>query len=296
MLVNTYLKYLESENKSHNTIRGHKATLNDFLETVGSDIKALIPRDITKYQKKLVDDGRTVGTINTHVKRLKVFFKWLEVNGHMKEDITKQVKMKREVNTSVKWLSGEQTDLLLRSAYIEFLDRKRPKLREYTVITALLYTGLRVEELTNLESKDVVLNKRFIRVRNGKDGVFREVPINDSLYKDLKAYKEGYTPKGSYLFDTNRSDKMTTRAVNHLLTKFNGVSDSKGKVTIEKLHAHMLRHTFAKSLVNKGVSIEEVAVLLGHMRNDGTPNTLMTARYVKSSQENLLDSVNKLDY
>ncbi|WP_412055760.1 tyrosine-type recombinase/integrase [Bacillus haynesii] len=80
------------------------------------------------------------------------------------------------------------------------------------------------------------------------------------------------------------------------LAKFNGVSDSKGKVTIEKLHAHMLRHTFAKSLVNKGVSIEEVAVLLGHMRNDGTPNTLMTARYVKSSQENLLDSVNKLDY
>ncbi|WP_083584420.1 tyrosine-type recombinase/integrase [Bacillus weihaiensis] len=58
----------------------------------------------------------------------------------------------------------------------------------------------------------------------------------------------------------------------------------------------MLRHTTAKTLVNNGVSIVEIASILGHVRNDGTPNTLMTARYVKPSQEDLLVSINNLNY
>jgi site-specific recombinase XerD len=296
MLVNDYISYLERENKSPNTIRGHKATLKAFVEAVGDDLSDLIPRDIVKYQDSLIEAGKTVGTINTHVKRLKVFFKWLQSNGHIREDISRQTKIKREVNTDVKWLSSEQVDLLLRSAYKEFLDRKAPKLKEYTLIKLLLNTGIRVEEVTNLQITDVDMRKRLIHVRNGKDGVFRTVPITNALHDDLKRYAKDYTPKGSYLFDTSRSEQMTTRAVNHILAKFNGVTDSKKTVEIEKLHAHMLRHTFAKTLVDKGVSIEQVAVLLGHMRNDGTPNTLMTARYVKPNQENLMESVNKLNF
>ncbi|WP_338779537.1 tyrosine-type recombinase/integrase [Metabacillus sp. FJAT-52054] len=294
MIVNEYISYLERVNKSPNTVRGHKATLKLFVEAVGDDLNNLIPRDIEKYQASLVEAGKTAGTINTHVKRLKVFFKWLETSGIIQEDISKEVKIKREITTSVRWLSEPQITLLLREANWRFKDRG--KIREYTIIRTLLGTGLRVEELCNLQRSDVVINKRFIRVRDGKGGAYREVSINEKLAAVLKAYTEGYTPKGNFFFDTNRSDKMTTRAVNHLLAKFNGVSDSKGRVTIEKLHAHMLRHTYAKSLVRVGEPLESIAKLLGHERNDGTPNIQMTARYVKASQEELSESVNKLDF
>ena len=173
--------------------------------------------------------------------------------------------------------------------------RKYGDLRELTIFTLLLDTGLWAEELTNLKLSDVILSERKgkVIVRKGKCGRYREVPLNVDTRRVLANYieEEGVHNNDSlYLFTSQRSPKLSTRAIQHLFAKYQRLTG------IEHLTAHALRHTFIKELVNRKIPLDVVARLADHMKNNGMPNIEMTLIYTQPNEDDLAKAVEELSW
>jgi site-specific recombinase XerD len=154
----------------------------------------------------------------------------------------------------------------------------------------LLYTGLRVEEVEALDVGDVPMSARRgkVIVRDGKGGVYREVPLHHAARVALRAWRdERPTHRGAdesrTLFLSRRGERMRVRALRYVVAEL-GVTarlvhepghPEAGK---SKVHPHTLRHTFGTQLLRKGVDIVIVADLMGHATLDTTRS------YTRSSE------------
>ena len=131
------------------------------------------------------------------------------------------------------------------------------------LILELLYgTGIRLSELINLKIKDCDLNKNQIKVL-GKRNKERIIPINKNIksqlekYLILRAQKE--IKNSEYLIITSKYEKSYPMFIYRIVK--NNLSKT---INSEKYNPHILRHTFATHLVNKGANINAVKDLLGH--------------------------------
>ncbi|WLR44457.1 site-specific integrase (plasmid) [Bacillus carboniphilus] len=158
----------------------------------------------------------------------------------------------------------------------------RKVIREYAMIALMYFTGIRVEELCHIKLTDIQINERsgWIYVY-GKENKQRKIDLNKSIRKILFQYLKEYkgSLKGPYLFDSQRSEQVTTRAMQHVIKKY------ERRLNMPNLTCHALRHTCLHNLVKEGVPLSTVAEIAGHLKTDGTPNVDMTLRYIKPSEE-----------
>lgn len=141
----------------------------------------------------------------------------------------------------------------------------------------LLHTGLRLSELVALNTVDVTLGERYgsVVVRNGKGNVERKVPLSKEVRLWLKRYLDVRNASNvPALFLSHFKDRMTVRAVQYVLKKYG-------------VHPHMLRYTFARTLVYNGTDIATVAKLLGHASLE------TTLRYSKPTERKLVETIDK---
>lgn len=155
----------------------------------------------------------------------------------------------------------------------------------------LLYTGLRVKEVEALDIEDVPMSARRgkVIVRDGKGGVYREVPLHHAARVALRAWLDerpthrGAADNSRALFLSRRGDRMRVRALRYVVAEL-GVAarlvhepghPEAGK---SRVHPHTLRHTFGTQLLRKGVDIVIVADLMGHATLDTTRS------YTRSSE------------
>ena len=156
--------------------------------------------------------------------------------------------------------------------------------RDAALTALLLLAGLRVSEALALRPQDVILRERSgsVVVRSGKGGKRRTVPLCQTAREMLAPWlreREGM----AVLFPGGRGkDRMTRQGAWWLLRCI------AERARVEGLHPHALRHSFAKGLVDGGVSLDRVALLLGH----ASLNT--TARYTRPTAEDLEAAVNLL--
>jgi len=154
----------------------------------------------------------------------------------------------------------------------------------------LLYTGLRIEEVEALDLDDIVISARRgkVIVRDGKGGVYREVPLHRAVRTALRAWlDERPQHRGAEdsraLFLSRRGERMRVRALRYVVAELGvdarlvhepGHPDA-GK---SRVHPHTLRHTFGTQLLRSGVDIVVVADLMGHATLDTTRS------YTRSSE------------
>ena len=120
----------------------------------------------------------------------------------------------------------------------------------------LIFTGVRINELRHIDMRDFQDNNQLF-IKYGKGGKERYVPITDSLYHKVQLYADGR--KQGVLFMNRRHQRYTVRMLQYMVSH---VIKTSG---IEKnLSTHSLRHTFACLSLAKGMSLEEVQVLMGH--------------------------------
>lgn len=158
--------------------------------------------------------------------------------------------------------------------------------RDVAIIQFLRYTGLRVGELCNLELKDIEMSTRKgkVIVRSGKSRRYREVPLNLDARRALQTYfAERPKVDDPRVFIGQRGNGLTDAAVYDVVKKYARLSD------VDGVSPHVLRHTFARSLRDKGVDLVTVQHLMGHRRVDST------ARYTKSSERDLEVAVSRLE-
>lgn len=141
---------------------------------------------------------------------------------------------------------------------------------------ALLYlvwrSGLRCQEALNLRPGDVDVGRATIRVRKGKGGKARTVPMDAGIPAQLEPWLEARRVRGlsrRLLFCTLSGGPVSSRYVRALLGRL-GERAGLGK----RCHPHALRHTFAFELANEGVPLHAIQALLGHTSLDTTTTYL----------------------
>jgi integrase/recombinase XerC len=134
-------------------------------------------------------------------------------------------------------------------------------LRDLTLITLMLHTGLRVSEVCHLKWEHVVRRKRsgFLRVW-GKRNKYREVPLNVTARKALEKYekdRETNGEMGPYVFVSQRTQtKLTPRGIGFLIAKY------AGRAGVDNLRAHDLRHRFGYRMAEQ-VPLHRLAQIMG---------------------------------
>jgi integrase len=125
-------------------------------------------------------------------------------------------------------------------------------LKHRAILSVLLSTGVRMNELLNIKIYDVDSANKRILVRNGKGGKGRYVPLVDELLVVLREYYSKYHPKERLFEGVN--GKYSSTSVNKMIKSIYG----------DKCHAHIFRHLFVTYMINKGVNIKKLKQITGH--------------------------------
>lgn len=177
--------------------------------------------------------------------------------------IKKEVRIKKTLTRSQFHLSEEQIKLLVKHA---------EKLRDKLVIKLLAYCGLRRFELAKIKIEDINLNTRKISIL-GKKNIDRLATIfSDQLFEDLKIYLQYVlnNPKKGYLFPAvsslNEQGHITPTQINRIVAKAGKRAQLENPIPeLKNINPHILRHSCARILKDRGLSLEVIQKVLGHL-------------------------------
>jgi integrase/recombinase XerD len=127
------------------------------------------------------------------------------------------------------------------------------------MVKTLLLTGARVSEFVAIRVEDVYTEENAIRIRHGKGGKERSVPLLPALAQELRTHL-GHRRAG-FLFETRSASGFTARRVQQIVAEV-----AKAAGITKRVHPHLLRHSVAQTLLDGGMSLEEVQRFLGHAR------------------------------
>lgn len=289
-ILHQFQEFLQREHSS-STVYGYITDLNVFTRWLERDLSTLKVVDVQEYRFALLKDGAAASTINRKMAAIAAFGNWAFQSGVLTSNPALNIKSIRYESLTPEWMNDEQRSNFvqamkddLQKAKLRYPRLWLLRLRDTVVITLLLHTGLRVSEAANLRLADLLLSERkaILTVRAGKGGKQRQVPINSEARRLLEEWLSVRPEVGSeMLFIGQRGEPMQVRSVQLGVAR---VADLAG---LQDVTPHTLRHTFAKSLLDNGVSLEKVAALLGHESLD------TTRRYI-TEEDNLRDAVEKL--
>ena len=246
--------------------------------TMREFVRAITPTDVRQYRATLEKTKLAPGTINRRLVTLRVLARWARQAGLIEGDPVNGIKLVKEVQTAPRWLDRKEQYALRRAA------EKDGDPRNLAIILLMLNTGLRVSEVAGLKLEDVTLGERKGEVVvRGKGNKERTVPLNAEARKALRAYLD-QRPKTDLpnFFIGQRRETLGKLGIQYQVATLARLAN------LEHCTPHTLRHTFAKNLIDTGVSIDRVALLLGHR------NLTTTARYTRASQADLAREVEKL--
>lgn len=275
------------EGVSTYTIRGYLADTRKFVEwyetTHGVEMEPakVTSADVSDYKAHLQTAANfKPATINRRLASLRAYFSWAEEGGLVRENPVR-VGNVEQPQSAPRVLDEKEYRKLLREA------QKHGRLRDVAIIQLLRHSGIRLGELCNLTLADVELlegaGKVIVRSKR-EDGV-REVPLNRDARRALRAYLQEERPEvdDQHLFIGQRRNGLTDAAVQNVVRKY---ADLAG---LEGVSPHILRHSFARSLLDKGVDLLTVQQLLGHKRPEST------ARYASPGEPDLEAAVARLE-
>lgn len=294
--ISEFLDYLHSRDNSEKTQEGYRNDLKAFGKwyqgTNDQDcrVETITPTDIREYRQYLqVQRHYSAASVNRSLSALKAFLRWAVEVGRISSNPASGIKLMRKQKLSPKWLEKREVYALEREAEREVQRAQTPAarflaVRDQAILILLLNTGLRVSELVALRLEDIYLSERkgSLVVRLGKGENQRTIPLNDAARKALRAWLEMRGEEAGACFQDRLGQPLVPSGIHRRLAKM-------GCHAGVKVHAHMLRHTFAKRLVDSGVGLEKVGSLLGH----GDLNT--TRVYVTPGERDLEKAVEMLE-
>jgi integrase/recombinase XerD len=233
---------------------------------------------VTRYRDYLQHDlHRKPNTVNRYLLSLKRYFGWALEKELVARDPTRPVKLVAQTPRPPRHLSDVEEQALLAAV------TNHGNLRDLTLITVMLHTGLRVSEVCNLKWEQVVRRKRSGHLRIwGKRNKYREVPLNVTARKALEKYEKSEATErqaGPYVFVSQRTKtKLTPRGIGFLIARY------ARQAGIENLRPHDLRHRFGYRMAER-VPLHRLAQIMGH---DSLDTTLL---YVRGTQDDLQKAV-----
>ncbi len=264
-MIALFLKYLQYEkNYSFHTVLSYRNDLSEFSQFVNAESGDFNPLEInTKIIRhwivSLVENGLSPRSVNRKISSLKSFYRFL--NRRKITDIN-PVKKIESLKTDKKLPfffkeSELETVLIDENENTDF-----ESCRNRMIIAMFYETGIRLSELIEMKESDVDLSAKNITVL-GKRNKQRIIPFGNRLYDDIVAYKkmkdEQIGSSSHYFYVRKNGEKMYSKLVYQIVHDIMSTQSS-----LSKRSPHVLRHTFATSILNGGADINAVKELLGH--------------------------------
>ena len=284
--IEQFISYLESLDRSPNTIHAYTIDLQQFekwFERVNGDEvqpKRITPTDIREFKHYLLEDEELApSSVNRKLASLRAFLKWSRAENEI-EDIPRFPQSVEQVSSAPKALDRTEMHALVRAV------ERYGDSRDQAIILTLLHTGLRVNELSELNLSAVEMSKRKgkLVVRSGKGQKYREVPLNLEARRAIGEYlNERVEDNEPAVFVSQRGSRLGTRGIQDVVSKYGKMAE------LENLTPHTLRHTFCTNLLRSGkADIVTVARIAGHS------DISTTSIYTQPAERDLENAVNGL--
>lgn len=246
---NTLAAYRRDLEKLSEYCAKHK---QDVLEAGAEDVRGFVD---SLYSAKLT--GRSIAR---HIASVRSFYKYYLTRGRIDEDPVADITSPKQWKRLPKYLTLDEVDRLLEAP-----DHTTPLgLRDRAMLQLLYATGLRVSELVSVEQRSLNTEMGFLRL-TGKGGKQRLVPVGKEALAAIESYVENGRPKilkgkaSGFLFVNARANRMTRQNFWMRLKRY-GLEAR----ILNPLTPHVLRHSFATHLLERGADLRSVQMMLGH--------------------------------
>jgi len=267
-LLETFISAKKIEGCSDKTIHYYQSSIVKLLKGLSKCIKEICTNDIRYYLAEIQEKNNLSKVTIDNLRRIfSSFFSWLEDEDYIAKSPVRRIHKVR-TDTLVKEVLSDENIETLRDSCNE------P--RDLAMIDLLLSTGVRVGELVKMNRDDIDFQERQCKVF-GKGNKEREVYFNARTKIHLQRYLESRSDDNPALFVSlaKPHTRLTISGIEMRLRKL-------GKEAhLYKVHPHKFRRTLATMAIDRGMPIEQVQKLLGHVRID------TTLHYAMVNQQNV---------
>jgi len=265
MFIDRFIRFITYEKRfSKHTVTAYShelAMYADYLETQETDVADMTHRQARGYLAMRLESGLSPVSVNRSLAALRSYYRFLMREGIVKQNPFALVKALRAPKKLPVTVDKDKLSALLDTTE-SFADNFEG-LRDRTVLELLFGTGIRLAELLQIREEHIDFYNGNIRIF-GKRDKERLVPMNKSLQVLLHDYIDG---KNKQQFDNNSPSLIVTKKgkdaypglIYDIVTRYLSTISSQRKKS-----PHVLRHTFATTLLDNGADLNAIKELLGH--------------------------------
>jgi len=265
--INNFLQYLSSHKQySQHTIEAYKRDVLQFFEFFNLNesakhkkINQITKQDVREFISSLIRYGMSKKSAERKIAALKSYFSYLNKENLIQKNPVSGIPLPKKEKVLPQFLQEHEISEIFNK-----IDTDTPSgIRDRAILELFYSTGIRLSELSGLNIHDIDLHAGTVRVL-GKGAKQRIVPIGKCASRAIKEYlykKEAlFKVRDDNAVFLNRFGKrLSNRGIQLRVTKWlTMVSEKKG------LSPHILRHSFATHLLDRGADLQAVKELLGH--------------------------------
>ena len=258
-MIDSFISSKQVEGCSDRTIKYYKEIIEKFVNDFDKSIKQISTNEIRNYLSNYKDNSSCGSTTIDNIRRvLSSFFSWLEDEDYI---IKSPVRRIHKIKTAI------VVKEVLTDENLERLRDECENIRDLSLIELLISTGMRVGELVNLNINSLNFEDRSCIVL-GKGNKEREVYFDAKTKLHLKEYISKRNDSNDALFVSMREphQRLSISGI-ELIIRTLGINSN-----INKVHPHKFRRTLATMAIDKGMPVEQVQKLLGHVKIETTMN------------------------
>ena len=261
-MIESFISSKQIEGCSDRTIKYYKEIIDKFNNSFDKSIKKITTEEIRSYLSNYKEISTCGSTTIDNIRRvLSSFFSWLEDEDYIIKSPIRRIHRIKTPTTVKEVLTDEN---------LEKLRDECENIRDLSLIELLISTGMRVGELVNLNISNLNFEDRSCIVL-GKGNKEREVYFDAKTKLHLKEYISKRNDNNDALFVSLREphQRLSISGI-ELIVRNLGVNTN-----INKVHPHKFRRTLATMAIDKGMPVEQVQKLLGHVKIETTMHYAM---------------------
>jgi len=248
-IVKRYCACLMIEGKSEKTINAYRYTIKSMFDCVQKDYTDIGVYDIRMFLAMEKQRGISNRSLENTRANLSAFFQWM----------TREEIILKNPCMGIKPIKyTKKVKLPFSSVEIDMLRSACNTNKQRAMVEILLSTGVRVSEFVNIKITDVDFNNLSIHITKGKGDKERTVYMSELAKSHLQKYLLESEHNNGFLFLDRFHHQYKPDNIRKLL---NCIAD---RAKVDNVHPHRFRRTFATTLANRGMDIQEIKVLMGH--------------------------------